>query len=148
MSLLDGSIMQAFPGLSWLHGPNFALVFPIFCILCLYAHLESGAWQPDFQRVLQGIAIMAKKRPSKTTITENDVIQAQENWANAIVEIGHAYTSGADVVACAKGHIKKLYAYDDKVLFKPTKCAVRQFRLTSEGSPFVLCWQRFRPGWL
>ena len=77
---------------------------------------------------------MAKKRSSKAAVTKADVEKAQDNWAGAIVDIGHVYTTGGDVVACAKKHIDKLYGYDGTVLFKPTKCEQRQFRLTPEGA--------------
>ena len=77
---------------------------------------------------------MAKKRqPGK--VSEKEVLDAQSRWGDAIVNIGHAYTAGKDVVRCASDHIKKLYDYDKgKVLFKPTKCEKRQFRLTFEGA--------------
>ena len=71
-------------------------------------------------------------------ITEADVIKAQERWAAAIIDIGDVYTKCGNVVECAEKHIKDLYAYggrkEDKVLFKPTKCEKRQFRLTPEGA--------------
>ena len=80
---------------------------------------------------------MAKKKSStKKSITVEDVLRAQDLWANAIVDIGHAYTTGKDVVKRAADHIAKLYAYGDgdTVLFKPTKCKTRQFRLTVDGA--------------
>lgn len=71
----------------------------------------------------------------KSEITEKDVIEAQDIWGQGIVEIGHAYTTGGDVVQRATEHIKTLYGYDDgPVLFKPTKCEHRQFRSTFEGA--------------
>lgn len=78
---------------------------------------------------------MAKSTSAKKSVTEDDVDRAQEKWAAAIVEIGSVYTSGrGDFVECAKDHIDELYDYDGKVLFKPTKCARRQFRPTREGA--------------
>jgi len=70
-------------------------------------------------------------------ITQSDVKKAQGEWAKAIVDIGRAFTNGEDVVGCAKKYIKALYGYKvgkKKVLFKPTKCAQRQFRPTFEGA--------------
>ena len=78
---------------------------------------------------------MAKRSSRKKSITKDDVLEAQDRWAEAIVDIGHAYTTGKDVVACANSHIESLYDYEDgKVLFKPTKCETRQFRLTVDGA--------------
>lgn len=77
---------------------------------------------------------MAKRK----RVSESEVLQAQEKWAGAIVDIGQAYTTGKDVVQCATDHIKTLYGYGDNrkgtVLFKPTKCEIRQFRLTFDGA--------------
>ncbi|MEM7785388.1 MAG: hypothetical protein AAF939_01755 [Planctomycetota bacterium] len=76
---------------------------------------------------------MAKGTPVK--ITEKEVLKAQKQWGDAIVDIGNAFTSGQDVVKCAKNYIANLYDYKNgTVLFKPTKCEVRQFRLTPEGA--------------
>jgi len=64
-------------------------------------------------------------------ITEAQIHQAQKVWADGIVAIGNAYTKKEDYKALAATHVDTLYAYDEgKVLFKPTKAAVKQFRLT------------------
>ncbi|MBM3983656.1 MAG: hypothetical protein FJ304_25970 [Planctomycetes bacterium] len=76
---------------------------------------------------------MAKSKP----ISLSDVEKAQAEWVAAILAIGQAYTNGYDVVAEATKQIEALYGYKvgtKKVLFKPTKCAVRQFRPTFEGA--------------
>ena len=66
---------------------------------------------------------------------EQDVLGAQDQWAAAIVKIGMAYTAGTDVAAVARNEIDTLYDYSrGKVLFKPTKCEQRQFRLTADGA--------------
>lgn len=66
-------------------------------------------------------------------ITEKDVTNAQETWANAIVAIGKAYKNGGDYKALAADTVDTLYGYDEgTVLFKPTKAAEGQFRLTEE----------------
>ena len=85
------------------------------------------------------------KEPEK--ITTGDVLKAQSKWAEAIVEIGSAYTAGRDVTACAKKHIETLYAYDDgPVLFKPTKCKERQFRSTIDGALSYFVGHEFAKG--
>lgn len=68
-------------------------------------------------------------------ITEADVVQAQQTWGEAIVAIGEAYTSQEDYEALAEEVIDTLYGYDQgTVLFKPTKAAEEQFRLSKEDA--------------
>ena len=70
---------------------------------------------------------------SNNCITEKDVIDAQETWANAIVAIGKEYKNKGDYKAVAANTVDTLYGYDEgKVLFKPTKALDGQFRLTEE----------------
>ena len=69
------------------------------------------------------------------TITESDVVEAQKAWGSGIVEIGRAYTEKGDYRAAAERHIGDFYGYGSgEVLFKPTKSADRQFRLTKQGA--------------
>jgi hypothetical protein len=64
-------------------------------------------------------------------ITEAQVHEAQKIWGDGIVAIGNAYTKKGDYNALATTHVDMLYAYDEgTVLFKPTKAAAQQFRLT------------------
>jgi hypothetical protein len=64
-------------------------------------------------------------------ITEAEVAQAQQTWADGIVAIGKAFTDGGDYKALATDHLKSLYGYSlGKVLFKPTKTSEQQFRMT------------------
>ena len=63
-------------------------------------------------------------------ITEQEVLQAQEGWGDGIVKIGTLKSDHAAATKAAEEHIDTFYAYDlGTVLFKPTKCAVDQFRL-------------------
>ncbi len=72
---------------------------------------------------------------SNNCITEKEVIKAQETWANAIVEIGETYKNKGDYKTVAANTVDNLYGYDEgKVLFKPTKAAEGQFRLTEEDA--------------
>ena len=72
---------------------------------------------------------------SNNCITEKEVIKAQETWANAIVEIGETYKNKGDYKTVAANTVDNLYGYDEgKVLFKPTKDAEGQFRLTEEDA--------------
>jgi hypothetical protein len=68
-------------------------------------------------------------------ITKKEVLAAQKAWGNALVKIG---SLKSNMVLCekeAKIQIKKLYAVNEKeILFKPTKAAEIQFRLTLEAA--------------
>lgn len=65
------------------------------------------------------------------TITEAEILKAQKIWGDGIVEIGKAYSNKGDYEALAAQHVDELYGYDEgTVLFKPTKAAAEQFRLT------------------
>lgn len=66
-------------------------------------------------------------------ITEAEVNEAQQVWGSGIVAIGQAFSSGGDYQAVAAEHVDTLYNYDEgSVLFKPTKAADEQFRLTED----------------
>ena len=68
-------------------------------------------------------------------ILEQEVIDIQKSWADAIVKIGNLYLKNKDYVTYTKETIKSLYAYDlGVVLFKPTMAAQKQFRTTKEGA--------------
>lgn len=65
------------------------------------------------------------------SISAQEVIEAQNKWAEGIVEIGKVFKEGGDYKARAKEHIDNLYAYGIyPVLFKPTLASDDQFRET------------------
>ncbi len=68
------------------------------------------------------------------TITEAEVDEARERWAEAIISIGKASEEGMEeATEKAEEVIETLYAYDEgAVLFKPTKAAELPFRATKE----------------
>lgn len=62
-------------------------------------------------------------------ITEQDVLAAQQEWGEGIVDISRVEARGGDVRARATQHINDLYAYGmTDVMFKPTLAAEDQFR--------------------
>lgn len=66
-------------------------------------------------------------------ITAEEITQAQQAWGKGIVAIGRVFTDGGDYSKVAEDHIDTLYAFQaGPVLFKPTKAADKQFRLTRE----------------
>lgn len=76
---------------------------------------------------------MNNTKPNTCFITEEDVLDAQKTWGDAIVSIGKAYKTGEDYIGAAKYAIRTLYAYDiSKVLFKPTRALKSQFRSNEE----------------
>jgi hypothetical protein len=79
---------------------------------------------------------------SGASITEAEVLAAQDLWASSIKGISRAYLDGEDYVQAAADAAGKLYGYGHgNVLFKPTKCAEYQFRPTGAEamSYFVGC---------
>lgn len=69
------------------------------------------------------------------TITEQEIAQAQKIWGDGVVAIGKAYSKGGNYKRAAENHVDSLYSYQfGPVLFKPTKAADKQFRLTREGA--------------
>ena len=66
---------------------------------------------------------------SAASITKQEVLNAQEEWGEAIVNIGKAYQQHKDYKSVAIQAIDSLYAYGLKdVIFKPTKATEQQFR--------------------
>ncbi len=90
----------------------------------------------DTGAVLAGVlALMAASAPAFAggAITEADVLAAEKAWGDGIVSIGAAYANGGDYRAIAAEHVDTLYAYDEgTVLFKPTRAADEQFRMTED----------------
>ena len=68
---------------------------------------------------------------SAAPVTEAEVIAAQREWGQGIVDISRVHATNGDYKARATRHINTLYAYGDTaVMFKPTLAADDQFRET------------------
>ena len=64
-------------------------------------------------------------------ITKDQVINAQTEWGNGVVKIGSLKENRSDCENFTNEFLDKLYNFENgPVLFKPTKCAVEQFRPT------------------
>ena len=62
-------------------------------------------------------------------ITKNQVLEAQNTWGAGVVKIGSLKDSRGECETYASNFLDELYAFElGTVLFKPTKCAVEQFR--------------------
>ena len=64
-------------------------------------------------------------------VTKDHVINAQTEWGNGVVKIGSLRENRTDCENFTSDFLDKLYSFENgAVLFKPTKCAVEQFRPT------------------
>ncbi|MDP3462516.1 MAG: hypothetical protein Q8S18_06990 [Bacteroidales bacterium] len=101
---------------------------PILSIL-LFISLQSCV------NYVQNPAEKAVVVDSNQTISEQEVLDAQQAWGEGIVKIGKAYTDSADYVTIATDHINNFYGYKSGlVLFKPTLASVVQFRTSFDGA--------------
>ncbi|MEM8833581.1 MAG: hypothetical protein AAGB32_03465 [Pseudomonadota bacterium] len=63
------------------------------------------------------------------SITKDEVMKAQQAWAEGIEKISQTFIDEGDYEQAAREHIETLYAYDiGDVLFKPTLASSDQFR--------------------
>ena len=68
-------------------------------------------------------------------IVEKEVIEAQENWANGLLNIGKLFSESADYKQVAANYLSELYGFHlGEVFFKPTLACAQQFRLTKEAA--------------
>ena len=63
-------------------------------------------------------------------ITKEQVVNAQKLWGDGVVKIGTLKDIREECKAYASNFLDNRYAFDRKVLFKPTKCEIEQFRPT------------------
>ena len=62
-------------------------------------------------------------------ITKENVVEAQNEWGAGVVRIGALKENRSECELFTSNFLDKLYAFEiGPVLFKPTKCAVEQFR--------------------
>lgn len=72
----------------------------------------------------------------KPLITVEEVLNAQQQWCDALIEIGEVYAAGGDYHQVTESVITRLYDYDNgQVIFKPTLAFGDQtFRLSKQGA--------------
>ncbi len=93
----------------------------LFSALCLIGVTATTTYAAD-QKVTK--AALADQQ-----ITKQEVLAAQEQWADGIVAISKVYLEKGNFKQRAKQHIEDLYAYGkSEVLFKPTLASDDQFR--------------------
>ena len=75
------------------------------------------------------------KSIKKINTTKFEIIEAQELWAQNVIEIGDLYTKNKDYKSKANIFVKEFYAFDvGDVLFKPTLASEKQFRCTYDDA--------------
>ena len=68
-------------------------------------------------------------------ITEEQILDAQKEWGEGIINIGRVFLEKGDYKAAAEQHINTFYNYQEgKVLFKPTLASIKQFRLEFDAA--------------
>ncbi|MDG1283964.1 MAG: phosphoribosyl-AMP cyclohydrolase, partial [Flavobacteriales bacterium] len=68
-------------------------------------------------------------------ISEEEVLQVQQNWSNGVVEIGKKFDNNLDYISYAEEFLDKLYNFrNGDVLFKPTFASESQFRLNKASA--------------
>ena len=68
-------------------------------------------------------------------VSEDEVLECQGKWADAITTISETYLANGDYVTVAAEAAAELYGYGhSKVLFKPTKATLHPFRPTGEDA--------------
>lgn len=62
-------------------------------------------------------------------VSKQQVLDAQHEWGQGVVKIGSLKENRSECESFTSDFLDKLYAFDvGTVLFKPTKCAIEQFR--------------------
>lgn len=64
-------------------------------------------------------------------VTKEQVLEAQKNWADGVVKIGEIKDNRPECETYTSEFVDNLYSFNKgPVLFKPTRCAIEQFRST------------------
>ena len=91
--------------------------------------------RPPMTKVMEDFSDLNEASQLINHVTEREVIEAQNFWAQSIVDISNSFLSGGDYVSLAGQRAGELYGYDhSNVLFKPTKAAEQQFRPTANDA--------------
>jgi len=108
---------------------NFESVVILSLVLSLFVGLFAAHNKKNECRKDRSVVAVETDGP----MTQKKVLEAQQKWAEGIVNISTAFTEKKDYVEASRQHISNLYAFDvAPVLFKPTKAAKVQFRSDKE----------------
>ena len=76
-------------------------------------------------------------------ITKEQVLKAQDQWGAGVVKIGSLKEKRAECEEFTSEFIDTLYSFEKgPVLFKPTKCAIQQFRSTKAEAQSYHSWKK------
>lgn len=68
-------------------------------------------------------------------ITKDQVLEQQKFWGDGVIKIGSLKETPKECKSFAQSFLEKLYNFQNgTILFKPTKCAIQQFRKTLEDA--------------
>ena len=67
-------------------------------------------------------------------ITKEEIIKAQKEWSEGIIKMGQISNNRALLESFVSDFLDDVYNFQEKVLFKPTKAKVEQFRNNKESA--------------
>jgi hypothetical protein len=67
-------------------------------------------------------------------ITKEDIIKAQKEWSEGIIKMGQISNNRALLESFVSDFLDDVYNFQEKVLFKPTKAKIEQFRNNKESA--------------
>ena len=67
-------------------------------------------------------------------ITKEDIIKAQKEWSEGIIKMGEISNNRESLESFVSDFLDKVYNFQEKVLFKPTKAKIEQFRNNKESA--------------
>ena len=67
-------------------------------------------------------------------ITKEDIIKAQKEWSEGIIKMGQISDNRALLESFVSDFLDDVYNFQKKVLFKPTKAKIEQFRNNKESA--------------
>ena len=67
-------------------------------------------------------------------ITKEDIIKAQKEWSEGIIKMGQVSNNRALLESFVSDFLDDVYNFQEKVLFKPTKAKIEQFRNNKESA--------------
>ena len=97
-------------------------------------YIKNECYKPIFQKDLSYFLFinffflqhLSAQDQNAIQTNKSEIIKAQKEWANRIINVGEVYLKKGDYVSTANKLIDDLYAYnfqDGSVLFKPTKAS-------------------------
>ena len=67
-------------------------------------------------------------------ITKEEIIKAQKEWSEGIIKMGQISNNRALLESFVSDFLDDVYNFQEKVLFKPTKAKIEQFRNNKESA--------------